>query len=953
MDNYKWDIADAGEIWKYRVEANSWTQVQPRVPIPGNRVAAYDPINHAQILFGGATHGNLLRNDTWAFDLLNRSWRNLNPPIAPPARDSHAMVFDSDNGVMVLFGGYNQTNVVLNDTWIYNVSTNIWAELHPTFSPAPRYHHGMAYDPVRKVVVMYGGEPISLYGHDTWTFDLSQNTWTKQNPVDHPSSRQGSFMSFDGRTGVVILHGGYSSIVETDIWAYDTGNNTWQKKEPLGSKPQGFYPGAYDSEKGISVFLGSNGVLWIYDSAWNLWTTKTPPRTLPPDRSGSILVYDAHFNALVLVGFWSDLWVHDMKQYMPDGKFTSRQYDIGGPACFGALSWNASNPAASGLAFQLRTANTSSELSSCPFVGPDGTERTSYTTSGKRIYPGHNNSRWVQYRADFSTTRVMEVSPALSEVTLEYNRPHSVDLTAPRGGERWCAIHDITWNSSDPDGDRLTIDLYLVEGPREIVLATDIPAEAGRLAWDTSSVLEGTYSIRIEANDKNPSIPLAFEGVSGAITIYRNFAPAVTLVEPQNNTVLETCNVNLTWNGTDANRDELRFRVFLCESEFDKDSLPLPVGTTNGTSWAATLGNGKDYYWSVMASDGFVDGSLPGVRKLSVRVPPPNRPPSAMPVAPLPDSVVKDPTVNLSWTGSDKDGDPLHYFVLLSNATIDIDAPPPPVAITNVTFFWAGDLANATVYQWAVVPNDGKVNGTILSIWSFRVDFGSGNHPPRIPGRPPTKATVGAPFIYDINATDEDGDALAYSLVLAPDGATLDSISGRLAWTPAEGQTGNQLFRVRASDWRGAATEQAFSVFVSGNGSALEMACIIKWPANKTVLKNTVQIRGTASRAMAELIRVQVRVDDGPWEDASGTQNWSFELDTARLSDGNHLISARAFDGTYFSDVATVRVVVSNGSPNNAGADRTMTLIAVAVAIAVGAVASIRLLRKKGKPGPG
>jgi hypothetical protein len=52
--------------------------------------------------------------------LAAQSWSQRNTLTAPSPRNSHAMAFDLDRGVAVVFGGYNGTNVALGDTWESN-----------------------------------------------------------------------------------------------------------------------------------------------------------------------------------------------------------------------------------------------------------------------------------------------------------------------------------------------------------------------------------------------------------------------------------------------------------------------------------------------------------------------------------------------------------------------------------------------------------------------------------------------------------------------------------------------------------------------------------------------------------------------------------------------------------------------------------------------------------------
>jgi hypothetical protein len=59
--------------------------------------------------------------DTWEWNGTN--WRLRAPPQSPSSRESPWMVYDSDRGETVLFGGYTGT-YWLGDTWIWTGSAN-------------------------------------------------------------------------------------------------------------------------------------------------------------------------------------------------------------------------------------------------------------------------------------------------------------------------------------------------------------------------------------------------------------------------------------------------------------------------------------------------------------------------------------------------------------------------------------------------------------------------------------------------------------------------------------------------------------------------------------------------------------------------------------------------------------------------------------------------------------
>ncbi len=88
------------------------------------------------------------------------------------------------------------------------------------------------------------------------------------------------------------------------------------------------------------------------------------------------------------------------------------------------------------------------------------------------------------------------------------------------------------------------------------------------------------------------------------------------------------------------------------------------------------------------------------------------------------------------------------------------------------------------------------------------------NQTPQITSTPPTGATVGVPFSYAVAASDPNGDALAFSLLQAPAGMTINASSGLIAWTPSAAQAGPQSVSVRAADPGGLAATQSFTVTV-------------------------------------------------------------------------------------------------------------------------------------------
>lgn len=97
-------------------------------------------------------------------------------------------------------------------------------------------------------------------------------------------------------------------------------------------------------------------------------------------------------------------------------------------------------------------------------------------------------------------------------------------------------------------------------------------------------------------------------------------------------------------------------------------------------------------------------------------------------------------------------------------------------------------------------------NGLVDSV-QFSIDVRPFNAPPRFTPVLPQTVMVGETFELPLKATDPDGldpDFVRYVGLNLPDGSQLDEQTGRFTWKPAARQSGQQRFRVMATDQFGA-----------------------------------------------------------------------------------------------------------------------------------------------------
>jgi hypothetical protein len=112
----------------------------------------------------------------------------------------------------------------------------------------------VAYDSVRRVVVLFGGSGPEgagqgLYFQDTWTWDGTQ--WQRQYPQHMPSPRMRAGMAFDERHGVIVMFGGEGekNATYTATWTWDGVD--WTLLDPSTTPPaRHFFGMAYDPARG-------------------------------------------------------------------------------------------------------------------------------------------------------------------------------------------------------------------------------------------------------------------------------------------------------------------------------------------------------------------------------------------------------------------------------------------------------------------------------------------------------------------------------------------------------------------------------------------------------------------------------------------------------------------------------------------------------------------------------
>ena len=102
----------------------------------------------------------------------------------------------------------------------------------------------------------------------------------------------------------------------------------------------------------------------------------------------------------------------------------------------------------------------------------------------------------------------------------------------------------------------------------------------------------------------------------------------------------------------------------------------------------------------------------------------------------------------------------------------------------------------------------------------------------------------------------------------------------------------------------------------------------ITFPTEHSVVDGIITISGTAT-SDGTIQGVYVMIGSGSWVPASGTGSWSYNWNTTNLTDGNHIISARSYDGSDYSSTEEIIVIVQNdqgadtGDGSNIGSEKS------------------------------
>jgi len=259
---------------------------------------------------------------------------------------------------------------------------------------------------------------------------------------------------------------------------------------------------------------------------------------------------------------------------------------------------------------------------------------------------------------------------------------------------------------------------------------------------------------------------------------------------------------------------------------------------------------------------------------------------------------------------------------------------------TDATSDRDGDgLTNLQEFRQGTNPNNSDTDGdgvddqTELFSGSDPRDPASHNRPPEITSQPVTAASEGQLYSYQVQGSDADNDALAFSLLQSPAGMSI-SQTGLIGWTPASNQAGSFTVIVKASDGRGGQAFQQYRVTVMAQGIDLAVASVdasaLTTDVQTLVIGGSVRVNiqnrgGSLFSGQFAVLLFEDRNNNGTYQigvdNLLGTETFSGSIDSNAMAPLDVPVSAvvQFRDGPVYAFVDSANQIPELDETNNIG----------------------------------
>jgi hypothetical protein len=204
------------ETWEW--DGKSWMNMEASPPTACDHVKmVYDSANGVSLLFSGLDPSENQVKETWSWD--GKEWKMLSDE-GPESRGHFGFVYDPNHEQALLYGGY--TSAPTDEFWAWK--DGAWQEIDFP-GPGRLSHFGMAADTDANALFIFGGatrsSTFSSLTNNTWI--LTSGNWNELTPAHAPSERGSPSLGYDPMRKRMILYGGFDASQNQfdDTWEWD------------------------------------------------------------------------------------------------------------------------------------------------------------------------------------------------------------------------------------------------------------------------------------------------------------------------------------------------------------------------------------------------------------------------------------------------------------------------------------------------------------------------------------------------------------------------------------------------------------------------------------------------------------------------------------------------------------------------------------------------------------
>jgi Bacterial Ig-like domain (group 2)/Galactose oxidase, central domain len=297
--------------------------------------ATYDSTHNSMTIFGGSSAATCL-NDSWILNGANGqsgtpNWIALTTSGTTPAPRIYAGgVYDPNTSSMIVFGGNNCSTGYFDDVWVLSNANgesgaSAWTQLAPSgTAPSARESASAVYDSNNNILMIYGGDAGGSTFGDVWVLSHANGSggtpaWTQLSPGGTlPTTRTGQTAVYDSASDRMTVFGGINSgTTLADTWVLTSANGiggapSWTQIATSGTAPSlAYHSAVYDSAANNMYTFGGSSTqdkLATEDHAFTLTIANGASGGQkwvlggPPVRYSQSAFYDSAINDLFVFG---------------------------------------------------------------------------------------------------------------------------------------------------------------------------------------------------------------------------------------------------------------------------------------------------------------------------------------------------------------------------------------------------------------------------------------------------------------------------------------------------------------------------------------------------------------------------------------------------------------------------------------------------------------------------